>query len=108
MRFIFIISLIFALLISIFAIQNAVIISVNLLFTKINVSLALIIFVSVIAGAIIVALLGIKREFRLKYENKQLLKRIEQFEQETLSKEAEINKEAAISNSNVLKQDNKL
>ncbi|MDF2879792.1 MAG: hypothetical protein K0R54_349 [Clostridiaceae bacterium] len=100
MRFAFIISLIFALLISIFAIQNAAAISINLLFTNINVSLALIIFISAATGAIIAALLGIKREFKIKYENKQLLKRIHQLEQEKKQNEMEKNKEPADLNKN--------
>lgn len=93
MRFAFIISLIFALFISIFAIQNAAAISINLLFAKINVSLALIIFISAGTGAIIAALLGVKRELKIKYENKQLLKRVHQLEQEKKQTETDVNKE---------------
>ncbi|KAJ49551.1 putative integral membrane protein [Clostridium tetanomorphum] len=89
----FIISLIFAILIAIFAIQNSAIISVNFLFTKIEISQALIIFISVILGAVIVMLLGLKREYNLKRSNKLLNKKIEDIEKE---------------NSNLLKENTKL
>lgn len=77
MRIGFIISLIFALIVAIFGIQNAEVISVNFFFTKINISLALIIFISTIIGAIIVTLLGLKKEFILSRSNRELTKKAE-------------------------------
>ncbi len=100
MRFAFIISLIFALFISIFAIQNAAVISISLLFAKFNVSLALIIFISAAIGAIIAALLGVKRELKIKYENKQLLKRINQLEQDKKQNEIDVIREKDVLDKN--------
>ena len=80
MRFGFIISLIFAIIVAIFGIQNSAIIAVNFFSLTFNVSLALLIFISTIIGAIIVALLGMKREFSLSHGNKRLTKKAEKFE----------------------------
>jgi len=75
MRIGFIISLVFAILVAIFGIQNSAVISVNFFSTTFNISLALIIFISTIIGAIIVTLLGLKKEFALSRGNKRLTKR---------------------------------
>ena len=82
MRIGFILSLVFALIVAIFGIQNATVISVNFFFTKVNISLALIIFISTIIGAIIVTLLGMKKEFDLRHANKQLTKKAELLQSE--------------------------
>lgn len=93
MRFGFIVSLIFAILVTIFAIQNSSIITVNFLFTKIQISQALIIFISVILGALIIMLLGLKRELSLKHSNKQLNKKLDEIQ---------------LQNSNLLKENKSL
>lgn len=80
MQFGFILSLIFAILVTIFAIQNSSIIAVNFLFAKIEISQALIIFISAILGAVIIMLLGLKREFSLRRSNKQLNKKIDEID----------------------------
>lgn len=82
MRFGFIISLIFAILVALFGIQNAAVISVNFFSTKFYISLALIIFVSAIIGAIVVTLLGLQKEFTLSRGNKQLTKKANDFQTE--------------------------
>ena len=82
MRFGFIISLVFAILVALFGIQNAAVISVNFFSTKFYISLALIIFVSAIIGAIVVTLLGLQKEFTLSRGNKQLTKKAKNFEAE--------------------------
>lgn len=82
MRFGFIISLIFAILVALFGIQNSTIISINFFSTKFSISLALIIFISVIIGAIIVTLLSLQKEFTLSRGNKQLTKKAKDFETE--------------------------
>lgn len=79
MRFGFIISLVFAIIVAIFGIQNAAVISVNFFSTNFNISLALLIFISAIIGAIIIALLGLKKEFLLSRGNKQLKKNAKGF-----------------------------
>jgi len=82
MRFGFIISLVFAIAVAIFGIQNSAVISVNFFSTNINISLALIIFISTIIGAIIVAMLGLKKELTLSHSNKQLTKKAKNFQDE--------------------------
>lgn len=93
MQFGFILSLIFAIFVTVFAIQNSSIITVNFLFAKIEISQALIIFISVILGAVIIMLLGLKREFSLKRSNKQLNKKLDEIE---------------LQNSNLLKENKEL
>ena len=80
MRFGFIISLIFAILVALFSIQNAEVISVNFFSAQLNISLALVIFVSSIFGAIIVTLFGLQKEFTLSRGNKQLAKKAKGFQ----------------------------
>lgn len=70
----FLLSLIFATLIAIFAIQNSAIIYVKFFFISFEVSQALIIFISAVLGAVIAMFLGIRREYTLKKEFKQLQK----------------------------------
>jgi|LSQX01.3.fsa_nt_gb uncharacterized integral membrane protein len=62
----FIVSLLFAVFITVFALINAEPVVVNLLFYKFQASQALIIFFSAALGAIIVTSLGITSHFRLK------------------------------------------
>ncbi len=82
MRIGFIISLIFAIVVAIFGIQNSTIISVNFFSANISISLALIIFISTIIGAIIVTLLGLKKEFTLSHGNRVLTKKAKNFQSE--------------------------
>ncbi len=82
MRFGFIISLVFAIVVAIFGIQNAEVITVNFFSTQINISLALIIFISTIIGAIIVSMLGLRKELSLSHGNKVLTKKAKNFENE--------------------------
>jgi uncharacterized integral membrane protein len=82
MRFGFIISLVFAIIVAIFGIQNSTVISVNFFSTSINISLALLIFTSTIIGAIIVSMLGLKKELSLSHGNKLLTKKVKNYENE--------------------------
>ena len=61
-----ILTLIFALLVAIFAIQNAAPVAINLFWITTEVPLVLVILGSALAGAIIVFLIAVWREFRLK------------------------------------------
>ena len=78
----FIFSLIFAAIIAIFALANADKVAIDLLFTKVQISQAIVIFISTILGALIMALLGMVRTFKLKKEIKELNKLIEPLEAE--------------------------
>ncbi|WP_138206868.1 LapA family protein [Haloimpatiens lingqiaonensis] len=82
MRNTFIIWLVFALLITIFTIQNAAAITVKLFMWQFNISLAVIIVSCIILGAVVGTLLGLKKEMNLKKENKKLLNEIKKLKEE--------------------------
>jgi len=72
--FVLILSLICSLLIAIFAVQNANLVTIQLLWVTKDVPLVLVILGSTIAGALVMLLLAIWRELRLKLKSKQHLK----------------------------------
>ena len=76
----FVLSLIFALIVAVFAIQNAESVGVTLLFKKTEISQALIILISAVLGALIVAFLGLISQMKLKAairENKKIIAQLE-------------------------------
>lgn len=75
----FIFSLIFAIFIAVFALQNSASVDVNILFTKVNMSQALIILISACFGAIIVAIFGFIRQFKMTMKIRGLKKEINDF-----------------------------
>ncbi|WP_251859826.1 LapA family protein [Clostridium sp. Marseille-Q2269] len=77
----FVFSLIMALIVAIFAIQNSTAIPVKILFWQIDVSLAIIILVSAVIGAVITGIMGIKKERGIKRQNKDLLNKIKESEE---------------------------
>lgn len=80
MQIAFILSLIFATIIAIFALKNADKVLIDFIFTKVEISQAIIIFVSAVLGAIIVAALGFIRSFKLKKKNKDLNNKLNSLE----------------------------
>lgn len=88
LEFKFIISLVFAILVAIFAIQNASSVDVNFFLWKFSISQAIVIFGSAIVGGIIVLLLGLIKQIRQNMRIKKITK-----ENEIISKE---NKELRI------------
>ncbi len=86
-----ILSLIVALFIVIFSIQNSASVVIKLLFIEFNVSLAVVILISTILGAIIVMLMWAIQKIQLNKKIKEQAKKIENLEKETLvlQKEAE-------------------
>ncbi len=76
-EFKFIVSLIFAILVAIFANQNAGNGEVRFFFGHFTISQAVVILVSTIVGAIIVLLLGLVKQIRQNIKIKQLSKEIE-------------------------------
>ncbi len=78
----FIVGLIFAILITVFALTNASPVGINLLFYKFTASQALIIFVSAALGAVIVATLGTVRYIRRVNEIRRLKKEIDVLKKE--------------------------
>ncbi|SCL95673.1 LapA family protein [Sporanaerobacter sp. PP17-6a] len=83
----FILSLIFATLVAVFALKNADKVLIDFLFGKVMVSQALIIFISTVAGALIVFILGFVKNIKLKKALKEANKTVEalQNEKEELS-----------------------
>lgn len=86
----FVLSLILALIVAVFAIQNAEPVAVNLLFKKAFVSQALIILISAIFGALAVAFLGLAKQMKLRSTIKSNSKVIQTLEEEKKHLEAEI------------------
>ncbi|EOD00661.1 LapA family protein [Caldisalinibacter kiritimatiensis] len=97
----FIFSLVFAIIIAVFALQNGEVVSVDFLFASVEVSQAIVIFVSAALGAFIVSIMGVVRQVKLKLKLKDQDKKIKEMsktneELETrileLNKELEVNK----------------
>lgn len=65
-----VITLLFSILIALFAILNAAVISVNLIFVTLEVSAALVILISASLGAILVYFLDLATKMKLKKTNK--------------------------------------
>ena len=76
----FIISLIFAAIVGIFALNNSEKVFIDLFFTKIEMSQALVILISALLGAIIVAFFGWIKNLKFKKEIKELNKRMNSLE----------------------------
>lgn len=70
----FVISLLFAIIVALFAIQNSGVVTINFLFTEYPVSQALVILISAALGAIIVMFLGAVKQFKLQRKNKDQTK----------------------------------
>ena len=78
----FIISLILAGIVGLFALSNGEKVEIDFIFTQVIMSQAVVIFISAFLGAIIVAFLGWVKGFKLKKEIKELNKKIIGFEEE--------------------------
>lgn len=61
----FVLSLVFAVIVALFAIQNAEAVPINFIAWKVSVSQALIILVSAVVGAVIVMLLSLIKQIRM-------------------------------------------
>jgi len=76
----FIFSLIFAALVGLFAVGNSDVVLIDLFFIKIEMSQAIVIFISALLGAIIVAFIGWVKTLKFKKEIKELHKKVESLE----------------------------
>src|SRR6056297_4359130 len=85
-------GLIFAILIAIFAIQNASIVALNLLMWKFEISLAVVVLGSIIFGALVIGIFSYFKQFQLRRKNKNLKLEIQSLKDEIENKEEEINK----------------
>lgn len=78
----FIVILIIAIFVAIFAIQNGTPVPVDLFFARYEMPLAVIMMVCLILGAVIVLILGTTRQFKKRSEQKELKNKIKAFETE--------------------------
>lgn len=72
----FIISLIFAAIVGVFALSNSEPVTINLIFTELIMSQAIVIFLSAILGAIVVAFLGWVKGLKFKKEIRELNRKV--------------------------------
>lgn len=86
----FILALFFAILVTVFAILNAEVAPINFLFVKVEISQALVIFISAAFGAIIVTTLGFFRDIKMKSVMKDLNRKIGSLENEKSILQTEI------------------
>lgn len=110
MQFTFIISLVFAIFIAIFAVMNSGVVAINLFFSKFETSLAIVILGSAALGAIIIYLVGTVNKFKSSRKIKELEKKVLKLEGELseANKKAEEASDtvAALKAENVKKADN--
>ncbi len=77
-----IVVLVLLVFVSVFAVMNAASVSVNFFFIKMNISLALVIFVSALIGAIIVFLISLFDKFKKLKETDKIKKKLRECEAE--------------------------
>lgn len=78
----FILSLIFAGIVGLFALNNSEKVAIDLILTKVEMSQAIVIFISAFLGAIIVAILGWVKSLKSNREIKELIKDRDNLEEE--------------------------
>ncbi|WP_069649396.1 LapA family protein [Caloranaerobacter ferrireducens] len=86
----FIFSLIFAILVAVFALKNADSVMIDFFFAKVQVSQAIVIFVSAALGAVIVTILGLVRQLKLTLKIKEQVRKIKKLEEEKTLLESRI------------------
>ncbi|MTI67645.1 MAG: LapA family protein [Firmicutes bacterium] len=96
----FILSLIFAIIVTVFAIQNAGNVEIRFLYATVEISQALVIFISAALGAIIVTILGLFREFKSKMKIKDLNKTINKLSEENKKYEERLSENSLGKNDN--------
>ncbi len=80
----FIISLIIAVIVGIFAVSNGERVEVDLIFTRVYMSQAIVIFISTFLGAVIVAIIGWIKSWKYKKLIKELNKKITTLEDDKM------------------------
>ncbi len=79
--------LIFAIVITMFALFNSVVVPVSLLFFEVDVSLALVIIISTLIGAVLITLIDMARKLRSGKEIKGLHKKAIELEKQMIVKD---------------------
>ncbi len=90
MQFGFIISLVAAILVAVFAIKNGESVTIDLFFTTKEVSQAIVILISAASGAIIVAILGLYRQIKMSFKIKELTKKVAALEKDAKGIDIEV------------------
>lgn len=80
----FIVTLVIAIFVAIFAIQNGGPVDVDLFFARYQMPLALLIMGCIIIGAVIVLILGTSRQFKKRSESKEIKNKIKTFENDKI------------------------
>ncbi len=78
----FILSLIFAAIVAVFALKNGDKVLIDFIFTKVEVSQAIVIFLSAILGAVVVAILSGVKNIKYKKEIRDLNKELQSLKEE--------------------------
>ncbi|SCZ78366.1 LapA family protein [Acidaminobacter hydrogenoformans] len=78
----FIVALVFAVLVAVFAILNGEVVTINLLFQKFQISQALVILIAAILGAISVYMMNLVNKVKTSLKVKDLNKKLKQSEME--------------------------
>ncbi len=78
----FILSLIFAAIVAVFALKNGDKVLIDFIFTKVKVSQAIVIFLSAILGAVVVAILSGVKNIKYKKEIRDLNKELQSLKEE--------------------------
>jgi uncharacterized integral membrane protein len=78
----FILSLLMAAVLVLFGLQNAEPTTLNFFSATVDVSLAIVIFIATIVGAVIMYLLGLKKDFKLSHGNKRLTRQSDHYQSE--------------------------
>jgi uncharacterized integral membrane protein len=86
----FIVGLVFAIIVTIFALTNSNPVVINMIFYKLESSQALVIFISAALGAIIAASLGLVSHIKLKSQIKTLRKENEELSAKMANLSAEL------------------
>lgn len=107
----FIVILIIAIFIAIFAIQNGTPVPVDLFLARYEMPLAVIMMICIVLGAVIVLILGTTRQFRKRSEQKDMKNKIKDFEDEKAQvdiniKALELDKENLSKSNDELSEDN--
>jgi len=105
-QLLFIVSLIFAIIVTIFALTNSDPVVINLLFLQFEASQALVIFFSAALGAITVTLLGLIKHIKLKSEVKKLKKEKEELMKENQELRDSISKTVEVESVNFSEEEN--
>ncbi|NLZ90955.1 MAG: LapA family protein [Clostridiales bacterium] len=111
MQLTYILALLFALVVAIFALLNAQPVTVDFIFNEFQISLALVILVSAFAGAIILGFLGIFRQVKGSFKSREMNARIKKLEEqlkETVDKNTKTELRLAEAEAGIMERDNRI